>query len=123
MSTLAQEFIDSLVGFCQHAHIAQDKRLDNLNQCLTGVAKKWYQKETMFVGSFTAWDAFKTKFADRFGIGLMPDARSTQAETLYIMDGELCRNFINLCCIYQYEVGQQTRQTLFIFKCVQTESS
>ena len=50
--------------------------------------------DTQFVGAFPDWDAFETKFADRFGIELTPDARGTQAETLYIRDGELCRNFI-----------------------------
>ncbi len=112
ISSLAQEFIDSFLGCCQHAHIAQDKRLDNLNQCLTGVAKKWYRTETKFVGAFPDWDIFETKFADRFGIELTPDTRGTQAETLYIRDGELCRNFINCCHLYQYEVSQHTRQTI-----------
>ncbi len=112
ISTLAQEFIDSFLGYCQHARIAQDKRLDNLDQCLTGVAKKWYQTETKFVGDFTDLNAFKTKFADRFSIELIPDARGTQAETLYIRDGELCRNFIDRCRLYQYKVSQQTRQTI-----------
>ncbi len=32
--------------------------------------------------------------------------------TLYIRDGEFCRNFIDLCCLYQYKVSQQTRQTI-----------
>ena len=112
ISTLAQEFIDSFLGYCQHARIAQDKRLDNLDQCLTGVVKKWYQTETKFVGDFTDLNAFETKFADRFSIELIPDARGTQAETLYIRDGELCRNFIDRCRLYQYEVSQQTRQTI-----------
>ena len=112
ISTLAQEFIDSFLGYCQHARIAQDKRLDNLDQCLTGVAKKWYRTETKFVGDFTNWHAFEAKFADRFGIELTPDARGTQAETLYIRDGELCRNFIDRCRLYQYEVSQQTKQTI-----------
>ncbi len=112
ISSLAQEFIDSFLGYCQHARIAQDKRLDNLDKCLTGVAKKWYRTETKFVGAFPDWNTFETKFADRFGIELTPDARGTQAETLYIRDGELCRNFIDRCRLYQYEVSQQTRQTI-----------
>ncbi len=76
ISTLAQEFIDSCLGYCQHARIAQDKRLNNLDQCLTGVAKKWYRTKTKFVGDFTDWDAFETKFANCFGIELTPDARA-----------------------------------------------
>ncbi len=112
ISTLAQEFIDSFLGYCQHARIARDRRLENLDQCLTGVAKKWYRTETKFVGDFPDWDAFEGKFADRFGIELTPDARGTQAETLYIRDGELCRNFIDRCRLYQYEVSQQTKQTI-----------
>ena len=112
ISTFAQEFIEGFLGYCQHARVEEDKRLDNLDQCLTGVAKKWYQTEAKFVGNFTDWDAFDTKFADHFGIELTPDARGTQAETLYIRDGELCHNFINRCRLYQYEVSQQTRQTI-----------
>ncbi len=34
ISTLAQEFIESFLGYCQHARITQDKKLDNLDQCL-----------------------------------------------------------------------------------------
>ncbi len=113
ISTFAQEFIDSFLGSCQHARITQDKRLDNLGQCLTGVAKKWYWTETKFVGDFTDWNAFETKFADFFGIELTPDARGTQAKTLYIRDGKLCRNFIGCCRrLYQYEVIQHTKQTI-----------
>ena len=111
ISTLSQEFIDSFLGYCQHACIAQDKRLDNLNQCLTGVAMKWYRMETKFLGNFTDWDAFETKFTDRFGIEHTLDARGTQSEILYIR-GELCRNSIDHCCLYQYEVSKQTRQTI-----------
>ncbi len=111
-SSLAQEIIDSFVGYCQHARIVQDKRLDNLDQCLTGVAKKWYRTETKFVGPFPDRNAFETKFADCFGIELTPNARGTQAETLYIRDGELCRNFIDRCRLYQYKVSQQTKQTI-----------
>ena len=112
ISTLTQEFIDSFLGYCQHARITHDRRLENLDQCLTGVAKKWYRTETKFVGDFADWDAFEGKFADRFGIELTPDARGTQAETLYIREGELCRNFIDRCRLYQYEVSQQTKQTI-----------
>ncbi len=53
ISNLAQEFIDSFLGSCQHARISRDRMLDNLDQCLTGVAKKWYRTETKFVGHFT----------------------------------------------------------------------
>ncbi len=53
ITTLAQEFIDSVLGYCQHARITQDKRLGNFELCLTGVAKKWYRTETKFVGNFT----------------------------------------------------------------------
>ncbi len=112
ISTLAQEFIDSFLVYCQHACITQDKRLENLDQCLTGVAKKWYRTETKIVGAFPDRNAFETKFADCFGIELTPNARGTQAETLYIRDGELCRNFIDRCRLYQYKVSQQTRQTI-----------
>ena len=93
ISTLTQEFIDSFFGYCQHARIAHDRRLENLDQCLTGVAKKWYRTETKIVCDFTNWNAFKTKFADRFGIELTQDAGGIQAETLYIRKGELCCNF------------------------------
>ncbi len=68
--------------------------------------------ETKFVGAFRDWNIFETKFADRFDIELTPDARGTQAETLYIRDDKLCRNFIECCRLYQYEVSQQTRQTI-----------
>ncbi len=112
ISTLAQEFIDSFLGYCQHARITHDRKLENLDQCLTRVAKKWYRTETKFVGNFTDWETFEEKFADRFGIKLTPDARGTQAETLYIRDGKLCRNFIDWCHLYQYEVSQQTKQTI-----------
>ncbi len=63
------------------------------------------------MGDFTDWDTIETKFANRFSIELTPDARGSQAETLYIRD-ELCRNFIDCCCLYQYEVSHQTRQTM-----------
>ncbi len=53
MSILAQEFVDSFLGYCQHDLITQDKRLNNLDQCLTGVAKKWYGTDIEFVGNFT----------------------------------------------------------------------
>ena len=76
----------------------------------TSVSPEW--TETKFVGDFTDWDTFGTKFPDRFGIELTPDARGTQAETLYIRDGELCHNFIDRCRLYQYEVSQQTKQTI-----------
>ncbi len=112
ISSLAQEFIDSFLGYCQLARITQDKRLDNLDQCVTGVAKKWYRTETKFEGAFPDWDAFETKFADRFGIELTPDTRSIKAETWYIRDGELCGNFIDRCRLYRYEVSQQTWQTI-----------
>ncbi len=62
ISSLTQEIIDSFLGYCLHARIARDKRLKNLTQCLTGVAKKWFRTETKFVGDFTNWDAFETKF-------------------------------------------------------------
>ena len=52
-------FIDSFLGYCQHARITQDKRLDNLDHCLTGVAKKSYRVETKFVGDFTDWNALR----------------------------------------------------------------
>ncbi len=81
ISTLAQEFIDSFLGYCQHARITHDRRFDNLDQCLTGVAKNWYRMETKFVGDFTDWNTFEAKFADRFSIELTPDARGTQTET------------------------------------------
>ncbi len=74
VSTFTQEFIDSFLGYCQHAHITQGRRLRNLDQCLTGMAKKWYRMETKFVGAFPDWTAFETKFADRFGIELTPGA-------------------------------------------------
>ncbi len=112
ISTLVQEFINGFIGYCQHAHVAQDMRLDNLDQCLTRVAKKWYQTETKFVGAFPDWDTFENKFADRFGIALTSDARGTQDKALYIRDGELCRNFIYRCRLYHYKVSQQTRQTI-----------
>ena len=86
--------------------------MDILDQCLTGVAKKWYQKVTKFVGAFTDWNTFKAKLVDSFGIDLTPNARGTQAETLYIRDSELCRNFIDRCRLYQYEVSQQARQNI-----------
>ncbi len=35
ISTLAQKFVDSFLGYCQHARNAQDTRLENLDQCLT----------------------------------------------------------------------------------------
>ncbi len=35
INTLAQEFVDRFLNYCQHTHIAQDKRLDNLDKCLT----------------------------------------------------------------------------------------
>ncbi len=78
ISTLEQEFIDSFLSYCQHAHVVQDKRLNNLDQCLTGVVKKWYRTETKFVDNFTEWNAFGIKAADRFGIELTPNAKGTQ---------------------------------------------
>ncbi len=81
ISTLTQEFIDSFLGYCQHARITHDRRLENLDQCLTGVAKKWYRTETKFVGDFTNWNAFEAKFADCFGIELTLDARGTEAKS------------------------------------------
>ncbi len=72
------------------------------------VAKMWYRKEMKFVGDFTNWNTFETKFA----IKLTPGARGIQAETLYIKDSELCRKFIYRCCLYQYKVSQQKRQTI-----------
>ncbi len=102
-----EDYINQFVHAGTH-----DKRLENLDQCLTGVAKKWYRTETKFVGDFTNWNAFEAKFANRFGIELTPDARGTRAETLYIRAGELCRNFIDRCRSYQYEVSQQIKQTI-----------
>ncbi len=46
------------------------------------------------------------KFANRFGIELMPDARGTQANTLFLRDGKLFHNFNDYCRLYQYEVSQ-----------------
>ena len=98
--------------FPRHAPITQERRHKNLDQCLTGVAKKWYCAETKLVGNFTDWNAFETNFADRFGIKLTPDARGTQAETLSIRDGKFCHNFIDRCRLYHYEFSQQARQTI-----------
>ncbi len=43
---------------------------------------------------------------------ITPDARGSQAKTLYIRDGKLCCNFTYRCRLYQYKVSQQTRQTI-----------
>ena len=73
--TLAQDFFNGFLGYCQHARITQEKTSTSniLDQCLTTVAK-WYWKETKFVGAFTDWNTFKAKFVDHFSIEVTTDA-------------------------------------------------
>ena len=42
----------------------------------------------------------------------MPDARVTQAETLYLRDSELCGNLSYHFHLYQYKVSKKTRQMI-----------